>query len=83
MHQIRLEIFSNCTDPEKANMDAIKQSKQVVIMLSLDGYSEAQYTFTLSSKWYKVEETLDKWIETREEFGGPDNDKFIVGAAPQ
>ena len=81
--QIRLEIFSNCTwYPEKANMDAIKQFKQVVIMLSLDGYSEVNTLLRYPSKWYKVEETLDKWIETREEFGGPDNDKFIVGAAP-
>tara|TARA_Y100000287_G_C14218975_1_gene355146 strand:+ start:363 stop:1604 length:1242 start_codon:yes stop_codon:yes gene_type:complete len=69
--QIKLEIFSNCTwYPEKANMDAIKQFKQVTIMLSMDGYNKINTLLRYPSKWDKIESTLDKWIATRDEITG-------------
>lgn len=80
---VRIEIFTNCTwYPAKVEMDALLQFKQVRITTSLDGIGTVNNFIRYPSKWERIEETLDKWIEVRDSFGAPYNRKFIVSAAP-
>lgn len=77
--QIELEIFTNCTWwPKKADYDALVQFKKLKINVSIDGYGVVNDLLRYPSKWEKVESTLDKWIETRDEFGA---DKVQIATA--
>jgi sulfatase maturation enzyme AslB (radical SAM superfamily) len=80
---VSIEIFTNCTwYPEKVEMDALLQFKQVRITTSLDGYGVVNDFVRYPSNWKRVEETLDKWIAVREQYGGPESETFIITAAP-
>lgn len=68
--QIEIEIFTNCTWwPKKADYDALMQFKKIFICPSIDCIGEVNDVLRFPSKWNTVEDTLDKWVATREEFG--------------
>ena len=68
--QVEIEIFTNCTWwPKKADYDALMQFKKITICPSIDSISHINDILRFPSKWDKIEATLDKWCETREEYG--------------
>ena len=68
--QVEIEIFTNCTWwPKKADYDALMQFKKITICPSIDSISHINDILRFPSKWDKIESTLDKWCQTREEYG--------------
>jgi len=68
--QITIEIFTNCTWwPAKADYDSLAQFNKILICPSIDATGELNDILRFPSKWDKVEQTLDKWINMREELG--------------
>ena len=68
--QVEIEIFTNCTWwPKKADYDALMKFKKITICPSIDCISEVNDVLRYPSKWDKIESTLDKWIDTREQLG--------------
>lgn len=69
--QIDLEIFTNCTwYPQKVEYDALAEFRKVRINPSIDGVGATNDLIRYPSKFEKIEETLDKWIEMRDNFRG-------------
>lgn len=67
--QIKIEIFTNCTWwPKKTDYDALLQFREIAISPSIDGLGKINDILRYPSKWEKVEETLDKWIEMRSQY---------------
>jgi len=77
--QIEIEIFTNCTWwPKKADYDALVQFKKIIICPSIDALGTVNEVLRYPSKWNTVEDTLDKWITTRDDLGW---DKVEIKAA--
>jgi MoaA/NifB/PqqE/SkfB family radical SAM enzyme len=77
--QVELEIFTNCTWwPKKADYDALVQFRKIKINASIDGHGVVNDLLRWPSDWKRVEDTLDKWIKTRAEFG---HDKIQIATA--
>jgi len=69
--RIDLEIFTNCTwYPQKVEYDALAEFRKVRINPSIDGVGATNDLIRYPSKFEKIEETLDKWIEMRDSFRG-------------
>jgi organic radical activating enzyme len=67
---INLEIFTNCTWwPAKTDYDALTKFQKITICTSIDGIGAVNDVLRFPSKWERVEQTLDKWIEMREQWG--------------
>jgi len=80
--QIHIEIFTNCTWwPAKADYDALLQFKKISINTSIDGIGEINNFLRYPSDWEKVESTLDKWIDMREQFGSHESEKIEIKTA--
>jgi len=66
---IEMEIFTNCTWwPKKADYDALLQYKALRIRPSIDSIGVVNDVLRYPSKWDKVEEVLDQWIDMRTQY---------------
>lgn len=66
---IEMEIFTNCTWwPKKADYDALLQYKALRIRPSIDSIGVVNDVLRFPSKWDKVEEVLDQWIDMRTQY---------------
>ncbi len=66
---IEIEIFTNCTWwPKKADYDALLQYKALRIRPSIDSIGVVNDVLRFPSKWDKVEEVLDQWIDMRTQY---------------
>ena len=64
--QVEIEIFTNCTwYPKKVDEDALLTFKRVTISTSIDSIGPTNDVVRYPAKWDKIEDTLDKWIEMR------------------
>lgn len=69
--QINLEIFTNCTwYPAKVEYDALAEFNRININPSIDGVGTTNDLVRYPSKFNVIEDTLDKWIEMRDNFRG-------------
>lgn len=63
---IHLEIFTNCTWwPKKADYNSLLQFRELRIRPSIDGVGQVNDVLRFPSKWDKVEQVLDQWIDMR------------------
>lgn len=63
---IEIEIFTNCTwYPKKVDEDALLSFKKVIISTSIDAHGRTNDVVRYPAKWKVIENTLDKWINMR------------------